>query len=193
MRKQSYSKKRKRVEIESTNTDGVAHYLGLDSRAQSSIINSSEDGPLVFDPSGPTGNKFEVYGCKGKDGGNMEVLEEGTFVTAYDFPNGTSILLVVNRALVCKGQTTSLISPFLMRTAGIIVNDIAAQHLYVGDSEAHSIIIPDRGYKLDLELINSQSSLRIRRPTKDELMKLERVELTLPTVWDPFLIPITTR
>ena len=76
----------------------------------------------------------------------MEVLEEGTFVTAYDFPNGTSILLVVNRALARKGQSTSLISPFIMRTAGIIVNDI-------GDSEAHSIIVPDRGYKLDLELI----------------------------------------
>ena len=140
----------------------------------------------MFDPSGPTGNKFEVYGCKGKDGGDMEVLEEGTFVTAYDFPNGTSILLVVNRALARKGHTTSLISPFLMRTAGIVVNDIAAQHSFVGDSEAHSIIIPDRGYKLELELINTQSSLRIRHPTDDELTKLERVELTLPTVWDPF-------
>ena len=61
----------------------------------SSIINSSKDGPFVFDPSGPTGNEFEVYGYRGKDG-EVEILEEGTFVTAYDFPlNGTSVLLVV--------------------------------------------------------------------------------------------------
>ena len=161
------------------------HFLGLDSIPQSAIINSSEDGPFIFDPTGPTGNKFEVYGYRGKEG-DVEILEEGTFVTAYDFPNGTSILLVVNRALARKGQSTSLMSPFIMRTAGIIVNDIAAQHSFVGDSEAHSIIVPDRGYKLDLELINTQSSLRIRRPTDDELKKLEKVELTLPTEWDPF-------
>ena len=185
VRKQSQTKKRKHVEIDSTNTGNTTHFLGLDSRAQSAIIDSSEDGPFIFDPTGPTGNKFEVYGYRGKEG-DVEILEEGTFVTASDFPNGTSILLVVNRALARKGQSTSLISPFIMRTAGIIVNDIAAQHSFVGDSEAHSIIVPDRGHKLDLELINTQSSLRIRRPTDDELKKLEKVELTLPTEWDPF-------
>ena len=173
------------MEIDSTNTGNTTHFLGLDSRAQSAIINSSEDGPFIFDPTGPTGNKFEVYGYRGKEG-DVEILEEGTFVTAYDFPNATSILLVINRALARKGQSTSLISPFIMRTAGIIVNGIAAQHSFVGDSEAHSIIVPDRGYKLDLELVNTQSSLRIRRPTDDELEKLEKVELTLPTEWDPF-------
>ena len=38
----------------------------------------------------------------------------------------------------------------------------------------------------NLELINTQSSLRIRRPTNDELGTLERVEITLQTAWDPF-------
>ena len=151
----------------------------------SSIINSSKDGPFVFDPSGPTGNEFEVYGYRGKDG-EVEILEEGTFVTAYDIPNGTSILLVVHRALARENQEVSLISPFIMRRAGVVVNDIAAQHSFVGDKEAHSIIIPDRGYQMDLELINTQSSLRIRRPTNDELGTLERVEITLQTAWDPF-------
>jgi len=40
---------------------------------------------------------------------------------------------------------------------------------------------------MDLELIiNTQSSLRIRRPTENELGTLERVEITLQSAWDPF-------
>jgi len=72
----------------------------------------------------------------------------------------------------------------MMRHAGIIVNDIAVQHS-ADDHFAHTILIPDRGYKLRLELHNTQSSLIIHRPTKEELDSLERVEITAPGEWIP--------
>ena len=53
------------------------------------------------------------------------------------------------------------------------------------DHFAHTIFIPDRGYKLRLELHNTQSSLIIHRPTKEELDSLERVEITAPGEWIP--------
>jgi len=121
-------KKRKRTAIiSSLNSTQQQHFLGIDSMAMSPILNKSDNGPWVFDPCGDSGAQFEVYGYQGKSD-SKEILEEGTFVTTYDFPNATSILLVVNRALGRDDQERSLISPFVMRAAGLIVHDTAVQH-----------------------------------------------------------------
>lgn len=74
-----------------------------------------------------------------------------------------------------------------LRQAGVIVNDVAVQHTE-NDHTAHTIVIPDWGHVLHLELTNTQSSLRICRPTEDELNEstgLERVILTEDGNWDP--------
>ena len=78
----------------------------------------------------------------------------------------------MHRALGRPGQKTSLISPFMIRTAGIIVNDIAVQHSIKQDS--HCILFPERNVTLQLELKDTQSVLPIRRPTLDELQYVER-------------------
>ena len=179
-------KKRKRTAIiSSLNSTQQQHFLGIDSMAMSPILNKNDNGPWVFDPSGDSGAQFEVYGYQGKSE-SKEILEEGTFVTTYDFPNATSILLVVNRALGRDDQERSLISPFVMRAAGLIVHDTAVQHASLDIEEPHAIIVPDRKYTLQLDLMNTQSVLKIRRPTEEELQTLERVELTLPAEWNPF-------
>ena len=143
----------------------VVHWLGLDSRAGAPVLGCGPNDPWILEYE--TGNSFRVFGYQGAESGNSEVLREGTFSTVYEMPSGQNLLLVVNRGLGRPSQNSSLIPPFMMRQAGVIVNDVAVQHTE-NDHTAHAIVIPDRGHVLHLELTNTQSSLRIRRPTEDD-------------------------
>ena len=102
-------------------------------------------------------NKYRIdldshAGSPGHGAGSTEELPEGTYVTAHDMANGITILLVINRALGRPSQNPSLIPPFMMRHAGIEVNDVAVQHAG-NDMYSHTIVIPERGYILPLQLI----------------------------------------
>ena len=61
---------------------------------------------------------------------------------------------------------------------------MAVQHAG-NDMYSHTIVIPERGYILPLELVNAKSSLLIRRPAKEEMDTCERVEVTARNEWDP--------
>ena len=62
-----------------------------------------------------------------------------------------------------------------MRAAGLIVHDIAVQHADLDIEEPHAIIVPDGKDALQLDLMNTQSVLKIRRPTEEECKPLKEL------------------
>ena len=106
-------------------------------------------------------------------------VEIGSGVTAVDLPPPVdeTILVRVNEATIMD-DCNSLLSSFQAREAMTIVDDIATKH------GGGSLIAVD-DYVLPLEVRGGLMSLKIRKPTPDELRECTMVELTSPDPWHP--------
>lgn len=109
---------------------------------------------------------------------------------AYDDPHSMrTILLIARNSLHIPGMPTNLLSPFLIREAGNVVNDVPMQHLEHPTSDDHCIIDPRTNIKLRLELDGTFSGLTTRALTDHELQHIEDFDQLWLTPdedsWDP--------
>ena len=108
-----------------------------------------------------------------------------TVATAWDNPvNGDTILLIVNEALYFGDRLKhSLLCPNQLRHFGLQVNDVPKEFV---SGSSHSIIIPDHGLEIPLELSGVISYIPTRLPTQEELSQCLQVEITSPSPWLPY-------
>lgn len=107
---------------------------------------------------------------------------------AYDCPyQSTTHILVCHNALYVPALSNNLIPPFLMREAGIVVNDTPKIHVPCPSIHDHSIYFADVDIRIPLSLWGVFSYFNTRMPTLDELNGCDQV-LTLTPIsntWDP--------
>eukprot|EP00956_Cyclotella_meneghiniana_P018591 scaffold31024_cov85-Cyclotella_meneghiniana.AAC.2 len=111
---------------------------------------------------------------------------------AYDCQySGKTFLLIVRNALYVESMDRNLIPPFIMREAGLIVNDVPRIHCYTDlDNDSHCIICREIGLKIPLRLRGIFSYFPTRALNQDELDNCDEHDLVYLTpdvsTWNPY-------
>ena len=133
-----------------------------------------------------TGDKIKVSGFTDELGSKTVDIVD-TALT-YDFPSeGKSYLLIIRNALHIKSMRSNLIPPFMMRLAGLEVNECPKFMAKSPTIEHHSLYFPDDRLRIPLGLSCTISYIPVRTPTNDELEEpIDMLDLrpNIPT-WDP--------
>ena len=113
---------------------------------------------------------------------------------AYDCPySGNVYILIVRKALWVPSMSHNLACPFIMREAGLEVNEKAKQHCENPTKEEHSIFDPTTELRIPLQLDGIFSCFTTRALTKEEQLNIpwfkehNRVVQLCPKVpiWNP--------
>lgn len=138
-----------------------------------------------------TGETAEVHAFSDE----CDALERVPIVdaaTAYDCPyTGKTFILVAMNVLYIKSMERNLIPPFIMREAGIVVNDVPRIHCNDDlDNDSHCVICRKSGMRIPLQLRGIFSCFPTRALTQDEIDAdddLDMVFITPQTsTWNPY-------
>mmetsp|Transcript_19836 Transcript_19836/g.27897 ORF Transcript_19836/g.27897 Transcript_19836/m.27897 type:complete len:252 (+) Transcript_19836:1963-2718(+) len=98
---------------------------------------------------------------------------------AYDDPHTQEIIVLIARnALHVPTLDHNLIPPFIMREAGIIVNDTAKIHVNNPTSNDHALIHDTENLKIPLQLDGIFSFFHTRTPTSDKMISCRKIIIT---------------
>ena len=113
-----------------------------------------------------TGKTMNVSGYKDREPSDFGIPVVNV-LAAHDCPysNKTTILVAKN-VLQVKGMRSNLIPPFLLREAGLIVNDTPLIHVPEPKAEDHLIVDPESGVKIHMSLNGVFSGFETRALTK---------------------------
>ena len=104
----------------------------------------------------------------------------------YDCPySGKSYILVLHNALHVATMPHHLIPPFIMREAGIIVNDIPKIQVNDPDVMDHSIFLKEIELRIPLHLHGVFSGFTTSKPTTQMINECEDVYVITPPIWNP--------
>ena len=106
---------------------------------------------------------------------------------AYDCPfTNVTYILIARNVLYVPSMAHNLIPPFILREAGIEVNDTAKIHVTDPTTEAHSVFFPTAKLRIPLSLHGIFSYFPTRNPTIQDLQESEKIVITPegPT-WNP--------
>ncbi len=107
-------------------------------------------------------------------------------IIKYDCPNdGISRLLIFRNALHVPSMTNNLIPPFIMREAGIDVNDTPKIHVNDPTIQDHSIYFSEAKFRIPLRLSGIFSFFETAKPTVDDCETIEEVFTLTPEKWNP--------
>ena len=160
--------------------------LELDSHADTSAFGST---CLVLQETGRTVN---VEGF-GEVLGQLTNVPIVTCAVAYDCPaTYTTYILIFHESLHIPSMTTHLVNTWQMRAQGIVVNDVPLQHLPPEErhQQCHSLLHPETGLHIPLELNGIMSGFVVRLPTWEEIQDVEQqnvthVHMTSNEPWSP--------
>jgi hypothetical protein len=104
----------------------------------------------------------------------------------YDCPfSGISHLLLIRNAIYVPAMKNNLIPPFIMREAGIKVNDCPKIHVNDPSVDDHAIIFEETGFRIPLSLWGVFSYFPTIKPTVDDHDSLDEVYSLTPSKWNP--------
>ena len=93
---------------------------------------------------------------------------------------------MIRNALYVDNMTNNLIPPFLMREAGITVNETAKIHVDKPDESHHSLYFPNDSLRIPLSLHGIFSYFNHRKPHLPEIDNLDVIFLTPDAAqWNP--------
>ena len=120
---------------------------------------------------------------------DYEALSEVPIVDAailYECPHRNKAhVLIVRNALSIPAMEHNLIPPFIMREAGIRVNDTPKIQVRDPTEEDHSIFSPSDNVRIPLSLWGVFSYFPSRMPTRAELLECDVLVLTPKGSWNP--------
>ena len=95
--------------------------------------------------------------------------------------------MVIQNALYLKAMNVSLIPPFMMRMAGIDIDECPKFLAKTPTIKHHSMYFPTQDLRLPLKLHGTISYVPVRIPNEDEMMSIETVLELTPKVdnWNP--------
>ena len=107
-------------------------------------------------------------------------------VIQYDSPyDGKSYMLVIRNALHVPSMMNNLLPPFMLREAGVEVNDKAKIHTQDPTTDNHAIIFGEMGFKIPLSLSGIFSYFTTTKLTNNMLQDPSEVYILMPARWDP--------
>ena len=119
--------------------------LELDSHANMPVVGSSA---YILNESGESAevNAFSPdYPTR-----NIPIVDAALqYESPYD---GKTYILVIRNALYVPSMTNNLIPPFILREAGIEVNDVPKIHMADPDETAHSLFFTETNFRIPLSL-----------------------------------------
>ena len=110
---------------------------------------------------------------------------------AYDCAySGLTYMLVARNALSVPSMDHNLFPAFILREAGLIVNETAKIHCDNPSVENHSIFDEESGLRIPLSLNGIFSVFQTRAPSEKEIEEIENYQTIFITpdsnVWDPY-------
>ena len=138
-----------------------------------------------------TGKSCEVQAFSSE----CDTLREISIVDAavgYDCPEtGKTWVLILKNALYVPTMERNLIPPFIIREAGLQVNDVPRIHCGEDlNDDSHCIICKDAGLKIPLRLRGVFSIFTSRALTSDEEENCDNLNFVMITPdgrsWDPY-------
>ena len=120
--------------------------------------------------------------------GSMRGVPVVDAAIAYDCPyTHRTYLLLVRNALYIPSMENNLIPPFILREAGIEVQDVPKIHVDNPSASDHCIKFDDFDLKIPLQLWGIFSFFHTRKPTEDEISTCDKIFLTPDSEnWDPY-------
>ena len=105
----------------------------------------------------------------------------------YECPHtGTEHLLLVKDALYVPSMKHNLIPPFILREAGLTVNDTPKIHVQDPTVDDHSILFPIQEFRIPLQLWGVFSYFHTGKPSLEQVQECEHVHLMTPEwQWNP--------
>ena len=113
----------------------------------------------------------------------------------YECPNtNRKYLLMIYNALYQPDNDDNLLTPFLVREAGVTLSEIPKIHQNEPSIEDHCLYFDEEKLRIHLQLTGIVSYFPTRKPTIDEISNLPRIDLTpdAPS-WDPYDISFARR
>ena len=106
----------------------------------------------------------------------------------YDCPyEGKSYILIIRNAIHVPSMENNLIPPFLLREAGIIVNDKAKIHVAYPTVDDHAIVFLTTGFWIRLMLWGVFSFFSSWMPIEDDMKGGHDVYVLTPERWNPHM------
>ena len=104
----------------------------------------------------------------------------------YDNPyNGQLYILVIRDALYVLVMSNNLLSPFMLREAGVWVIDVPKIHVKDPTENNHNITFVETGFRIPLSLWGTFSYFPSYKPLHKTLMNPPDVYVMSPTRWNP--------
>ena len=104
----------------------------------------------------------------------------------YDDPyDQRTYAFVIRNALHVPAMTNNLIPPFMIREAGIRINDIPKIHVKEPTEDDHAIIFSETGLRVPMLLWGTFSYFPSSKPSVEFLQDTEDIYVITPNVWNP--------
>ena len=152
----------------------------LDSHANMVVLGKE---CFIFESTGKTCN-VEPFSSELGIAENIPIVDAAL---AYDCPfTHETYILIVRNALHINSMNHHLIPPFIMREAGLIVNDIPKMHCANPSIDDHCISFKDTDLRIPLQLNGIFSFFNTRKPLPSELHDKDKVFITPDaSEWNP--------
>ena len=152
--------------------------LELDSHANMPVVGS---GAYILAHSGKTVD-VSAYN---PDYESMKIPVVDAALQYDNLFDGKTYILVIRNALYVPSMDNHLIPPFIMREAGIMVNDTPKIQLVDPDVTSHSINFAESDLRIPLSLWGVFSYLPTIKPSAKMLNECEEVYMLTPSRWNP--------
>ena len=104
----------------------------------------------------------------------------------YECPySGEIKILMIKRGLYLPSMTQNLLPPFMLREAGITINEVPKIHVDSPTEEHHAITFQETNFQIPLSLHGTFSYFPTSKPSIQELEEPEDVYVLTPTIWNP--------
>ena len=104
----------------------------------------------------------------------------------YECPySGEINILIIRRGLHVPSLTHNLLPPFMLREAGITINEVPKIHVSSPTEEHHAVIFQETNFRIPLSLHGTFSYFPTSKPSVKELEEPEDVYVLMPTIWNP--------
>ena len=107
-------------------------------------------------------------------------------VLKYECPySGEVKILIIRRGLHVPSMTHNLLPPFMLREAGIQINEVPKIHVTSPTEEHHAITFQETNFRIPLTLHGTFSYFPTSKPSTQELEEPEDVYVLTSKTWNP--------
>ena len=99
--------------------------------------------------------------------------------------SGKVKILIIRRGLHVPSMAHNLLPPFMLREAGIQINEVPKIHVTSPTEEHHAITFQETNFRIPLTFHGTFSYFSTSKPSTQELEESEDVYVLTPTTWNP--------